>query len=281
MAMIDKEIQLLMLKGEKGDPGIAGDYNELTNKPKINGVELLGNKTASDLGLASEADLNAAVADIATNAANIATNTTNISTNTANISANTANISANTANIATNTTNISTNTADIATNRANIGALNNLTTTVKSSLVAAINEVNSGTFSKNVEYGTWTPTINDSAVTVSDTAAIYYRVGRLVYVNARIVISSVSGATTSSLVVLRGLPYALEGSSDAARNRLFLVYSTNGCITATDYPCVAHWYALLGDRTVLQVFGGNSSTARWVDSTDGTVFLTGVYCTNA
>lgn len=33
-----------------------GDYNTLTNKPQINGVELTGNKTASDLGLEVDGD---------------------------------------------------------------------------------------------------------------------------------------------------------------------------------------------------------------------------------
>lgn len=44
-------------KGEKGDKGDSGDYNELANKPSINNVELVGNKSISDLGLASKAEL--------------------------------------------------------------------------------------------------------------------------------------------------------------------------------------------------------------------------------
>lgn len=45
---------------EEGGGGGSGstDYADLTNKPKINNVELLGNKSPSDLGLASETDLN-------------------------------------------------------------------------------------------------------------------------------------------------------------------------------------------------------------------------------
>lgn len=38
-------------KGEDGQSGGASDYTELSNKPKINNVELNGNKTTSDLGI--------------------------------------------------------------------------------------------------------------------------------------------------------------------------------------------------------------------------------------
>ena len=37
--------------------GGTSDYDDLTNKPSINNVELIGNKTASDLGLASASDI--------------------------------------------------------------------------------------------------------------------------------------------------------------------------------------------------------------------------------
>ena len=38
-------------KGEDGQSGGVSDYTELSNKPKINNVELIGNKTTSDLGI--------------------------------------------------------------------------------------------------------------------------------------------------------------------------------------------------------------------------------------
>lgn len=37
--------------GGGGGGGGGGDYNELPNKPKINSVELVNNKTGGDLGL--------------------------------------------------------------------------------------------------------------------------------------------------------------------------------------------------------------------------------------
>lgn len=66
MAVLDKEIQILMLKGEKGDLGGTTNYEDLNNKPKINGNELSGNKTAGDLGLALQSDLSSVISDIGT-----------------------------------------------------------------------------------------------------------------------------------------------------------------------------------------------------------------------
>ena len=55
-------VKVLMLKGEKGDRGASGDYDTLENKPSINSVQLNGNKTAYDLGLATPSDISSAVA---------------------------------------------------------------------------------------------------------------------------------------------------------------------------------------------------------------------------
>ena len=58
------KIKIVMLKGEKGDQGtagISGDYAGLTNKPSINSVQLNGNKTLSDLGLVSQAMVEAMI----------------------------------------------------------------------------------------------------------------------------------------------------------------------------------------------------------------------------
>lgn len=44
-------VKILMLKGEKGDPGSGGDYETLENKPKIESVTLMGEQTFSSLGL--------------------------------------------------------------------------------------------------------------------------------------------------------------------------------------------------------------------------------------
>lgn len=54
-------VKVLMLKGEKGDRGASGDYDTLENKPSINSVQLNGNKTAHDLGLATPSDISSAI----------------------------------------------------------------------------------------------------------------------------------------------------------------------------------------------------------------------------
>ena len=46
-----------VLNGTLGTVVYASNYNDLDNKPSINSVELRGNKTAEDLGLATPADI--------------------------------------------------------------------------------------------------------------------------------------------------------------------------------------------------------------------------------
>lgn len=57
MAVFDKNIRILMLKGEKGEIGDAGDYSTLANKPKINNVTLNGTQSAADLGLVAASEI--------------------------------------------------------------------------------------------------------------------------------------------------------------------------------------------------------------------------------
>ena len=54
--MFENKVKIVMIKGEKGDAGDTGDYSGLTNKPSINGIELDGNKTASDLGIMTQTE---------------------------------------------------------------------------------------------------------------------------------------------------------------------------------------------------------------------------------
>lgn len=56
--MLSDEILLGIINSKSGGGGGGTtDYDDLTNQPQINGNTLTGNKTASDLGLASENDL--------------------------------------------------------------------------------------------------------------------------------------------------------------------------------------------------------------------------------
>ena len=45
---------MLQVKGTLSNVPTTGDYSGLKNKPQINGVELSGNKTTEELGLASK-----------------------------------------------------------------------------------------------------------------------------------------------------------------------------------------------------------------------------------
>lgn len=65
-------IKVLMLKGERGEQGYSGDYEELANRPQINGVTLTGNKTATQLSLATTGDVTTLQAGIDNNARDIA-----------------------------------------------------------------------------------------------------------------------------------------------------------------------------------------------------------------
>ena len=48
---------------EQHPPGGTSDYDDLTDKPQINSVTLQGNKTASQLGLATPADIPTVITD--------------------------------------------------------------------------------------------------------------------------------------------------------------------------------------------------------------------------
>ena len=77
-----KKVKILPLKGEKGDQGeagISGDYSGLINKPSINSIQITGNKTASDLGIASQASVEALAENVNELAENVYTKEETIS----------------------------------------------------------------------------------------------------------------------------------------------------------------------------------------------------------
>lgn len=55
--MLNDEILLGLIKANGGGGGGTTNYNQLSNKPQINSVELSGNKSLSDLGIASASAL--------------------------------------------------------------------------------------------------------------------------------------------------------------------------------------------------------------------------------
>ncbi len=108
-------VKVLMLKGEKGDIGDAGNYSTLANRPQINGVTLVGNKTSSNLGLASASDLTT----VRNNVNTLQTTVNGVQTDVNGVQ------------------------SGVVTNASAIGTLANLNTTAKTNLVSAINEVKS------------------------------------------------------------------------------------------------------------------------------------------
>ena len=52
-----KVIRPKITPSKSGGGGSTGDYTDLTNKPSIESVELIGNKSAEDLGLAKSSDI--------------------------------------------------------------------------------------------------------------------------------------------------------------------------------------------------------------------------------
>ncbi len=174
----DTLVKILMLKGEKGDT-VSGQWGtiigNLADQTDLKNA-LDSKASASDLSTTNSnvatntSNISALSTQVATNTSNIGINTNNIATNTAaiednaddiadlqtQVGTNTSNIATNTSNIATNTSAIATNTSNIASNTADIGGLNNLTTTDKTSLVNAVNEINVP--SKWVSVGSTAPT---------------------------------------------------------------------------------------------------------------------------
>lgn len=56
-----QEVERMERENPEPGPGGTSDYTELTNKPSINGVELNGNKTLTQLGIASAASLSSLI----------------------------------------------------------------------------------------------------------------------------------------------------------------------------------------------------------------------------
>ena len=52
--MFDPVTYMLSIKNGGGGGGGTSNYNQLSNKPQINSVELSGNKSLHDLGIAGE-----------------------------------------------------------------------------------------------------------------------------------------------------------------------------------------------------------------------------------
>lgn len=114
---------LLSKKFNKGSGGTT-NYLQLINKPKINNVELNGNKTAQDLGLVTQSDLNGKVDDVQINGTSI------LSEGVANIPIAGSNVFG-VVKVGDNLGLIRTNNGEIAINRANSSDIKNATDQAK------------------------------------------------------------------------------------------------------------------------------------------------------
>ena len=118
MGTVDSVARLLALSAGNGGGGGTGgtsNYNDLTNKPQINGTTLTGNKTLDELGITAD-NLNVYTKEETTNAINGAVND-----------------KADTSYVDTQ--------LDLKADKTALGDLSNLVTDDKSSAVAAINEI--------------------------------------------------------------------------------------------------------------------------------------------
>lgn len=61
LELLWQEVEKIERENPEPGPGGTSDYTELTNKPSINGVELNGNKTLTQLGIASAASLSSLI----------------------------------------------------------------------------------------------------------------------------------------------------------------------------------------------------------------------------
>lgn len=118
MSKTDSVARILALSAGNGGGGGTGgtlNYNDLTNKPQINGTTLTGNKTLDELGITAD-NLNVYTKEETTNAINGAVND-----------------KADTSYVDTQ--------LDLKADKTALGDLSNLVTDDKSSAVAAINEI--------------------------------------------------------------------------------------------------------------------------------------------
>lgn len=77
-----EQIELMLnqyVQKESGKGLFSGSYNDLSNKPKIEGTELSGNKTLDELGIASKTALESLSENVSTNADGIANLNSNLS----------------------------------------------------------------------------------------------------------------------------------------------------------------------------------------------------------
>lgn len=157
----------------------------IDSTPTTNSTNLVtsgGVKSALDI---NTTDIAAAVIRIANNETNISNNTDDIEALEDAVSTNTTNISTNTTDIDNLETTVGTLSTNVNANTTNIGTLSNLTTTNKTSVVNAVNELNAP--QKWVLVGSTAPTNGER---------VWFAKGKNLYNNALISASLLKTRTT-------------------------------------------------------------------------------------
>jgi len=171
-----------------------------------------------------------------------------------------------------------------------IGNLSSLTTTNKSSIVSATNEINgnlnthladlttdsNGVHGLKVEEGTWTPYATgdelSNANVYSSQIGKYYKINKLVIVEFKIQATSVSGMTSGTLRI-RGLPFVARwgeyqaGSISAISG---LNYGTADFLTLVrniDYGNAMSFYANVNNSPIGLVVSGAFTTGSIIQGT--------------
>lgn len=199
------------------------------------------------------------------------------------------------ADLGTNFESIDSAVSSLNSDVSEIGDLSTLTTTEKSNLVGAINEVDAdlathkadlttdadGVHGLKIEYGTFTPVLRGQTVagthTYTSQTGVYYKTGRYVYIIIDVFLSS-KDALMSGAIQIIGLPFAQAvGAQHTAKfnveysninfgtNPVGLFSSISGTAIIFNRPVNNSWAAIINEGNI------NSNTR---------IMLSGAYITN-
>lgn len=135
------------------------------------------------------------------------------------------------------------------------------------------------------ESGTWTPTIQDGSFSDAESQAYttqngsYYRVGRLVHVDGRILTSSLG--TLSGGLYIAGLPFAAATPDGTEGATLNISFASGLAITASESMTLR----IVGDQTYAAIYVWDATTGTTQATTtewtaDGQIIFSGTYMTD-
>lgn len=192
---------------EEGGGGGGGstDYADLANKPKINNVELSGNKSLESLGIASSGDLSALSSRVTQAESDIDTLETTVADKADNIL-------------------VSALSSRVTQAESDIGDLSELTTTDKTSLVNAINEAvagGGGGSSGGIKYQRFANKQTNGTTTISSVSFVTFTEASIkswfdtAPTNIHAIIASKSGGSVVKVALKTGVSFIMEQASSA------------------------------------------------------------------